>query len=67
MAVHRKFREEWEAGAGTCEACDKLIDAEDVVELGHGYYCPECADDDYGYSDHEERMAERRSMGLSGF
>jgi hypothetical protein len=49
-----------------CECCEKVYPLANEVDRGFDVVCPECAEDtDFGPSDHEDRMAERRQMGLS--
>jgi hypothetical protein len=43
--------------------CD-LCDAPATVEKSHGNYCARCVEDMAVPSDHDERMIERRQMGL---
>lgn len=53
----------------TCDECG--VQDETVKDLGHTILCLDCkAEDDYYYrreTDYQERMTERRQMGLTNF
>jgi hypothetical protein len=53
------------------EECGADLTGEDVYETDYAWVCYDCCEDengsDYIMSDYEERMAERRMMGLSNF
>ena len=49
-------------GSMPCEVCDGPMTRNNMTETRWGYHCG-CAED-HGGSDHSERMAERKAMGL---